>query len=76
MWLDYWYPVLIEILGLRKPQMDSHVLPTHGPLLSDEEQVQELKDTILSLHNLQDPTYAIACACVTYLSPDLAELFP
>src|SRR6266850_5054040 len=77
--LDYWYPVLIKISGLRKPQPDSLVSPT--PPLTDEEQIQEFKDIIWTLQNSQDlteqhPAYAIAYARITYLFPDLAELFP
>src|SRR6267142_1024316 len=73
--LDYWYPVLIKISGLRKPQPDSLVSPT--PPLTDEEQIQEFKDIIWTLHNLkylteQHPAYAIAYVRITYLFPDLA----
>ena len=78
-WLDYWYPILIKISGLRKPQPDSLVSPT--PPLTDEEQIQEFKDIIWTLQNSQDlteqhPAYAIAYARITYLFPDFAELFP
>jgi len=49
-WLDYWYLVLIKILGLCKPQPDLLISPT--PPLTDKEQIQEFKDIIWTLQNL------------------------